>query len=343
MDAEFARKYLDGEVSINDDSQTSAKDDDTTPSNTDTPSGKDVKSSEDHKPDEGGSGASSETSTETNSSEDGGIATQQTEDKKGSEDKPGFLEGKKDKKLPYPNAKDTDIEKMKANQAFIRQKDKYKKKVAALEYELNKVKTQLLKYAAVDTSALKDDPEKLMDLKIAKSNLNSKIKTIKEQQQQAIQEQEAIEAEQANRVYQERVNTCFQDEAEKNHYNTLMNNGREKFVAFLNQYDPDNTVLQYLDDCDVSPLLVRTLMTNPNALRSVIEKRNPISKAMELRSIENRIRINLNLRKPKDTSGSSKTAKKLPSTGSQVGSNSSGTESGIRDANYWKNYLATHP
>ena len=114
MDTEFARKYLDGEVSINDDSQTSAKADDTTPSNTDTPSGEDVNSSEHHKPDEGGSGASSEKSTDTNQTDDGGIATQQTEDKKGSEDKPGFLEGKKDKKLPYPNAKDTDIEKMKA-------------------------------------------------------------------------------------------------------------------------------------------------------------------------------------------------------------------------------------
>jgi len=343
MDAEFARKYLNGEVSIADDSQPAPKADDTTPSEETTPSSEDEKPNEDlNKPDEGGTGASSETPDETKPSEDGGTATQTSDDDKDSKGKPGFLDGKKDKKLPYPNAKDTDLEKIKANQAFIRQKDKFKKKVATLENEINDLKAQLLKYASIDTSSLKNDPDKLMDLKIAKSNIQNKMNSLKAQQESVRAEQDEIEAEQANRVYQERVNTCFPDETEKNHYNTLMNNGRDKFVAFLQQYDADNTVLQYLDDCDISPLLVRTLMTNPNALRNVIEKRNPISKAMELKSLENRLRINLRLRNPQTPPKASNNPK-LPSTGSQTKAGASSDANAVRDANYWKNYLATHP
>ena len=340
MDAEFARKYLNGEVSIADASQTSTTTDDTTPSEETTPSSEDVKNSEDPKPDEGNGGASSETSTDTSVSDDAGTATQQTDDKKGSEDKPGFLEGKKDKKLPYPNAKETDLEKIKANQAFIRQKDKYKKKVAALENEISDLKTKLMKYSSIDVTKLKDDPEKLMDLKIAKNTLQSQMQNLKDQQAAVMAEQDEIEAEQANRVYQERVATCFPDETEKNHYNTLMNNGREKFVAFLQQYDPENTVLQYLDDCEISPLMVRTLMTNPNALRAVIEKRNPISKAMELRTLENRLRINQRLRTATNPPKSSKP--KLPSTGSQTNPGAGSNQDPVRDRNYWKNYLDTH-
>jgi hypothetical protein len=343
MDAEFARKYLDGEVTIEDAPQPASTETNTNPSDAGTPPAKDDKP-EDQQPDQGGSGASSETPAETKPSEDGGIATQQTEEGKDSKGKPGFLEGKKDNRLPYPHAKDTDLEKMKANQAFIRQKDKYKKKVAQLEEQNAKLKEQLLKFSAVNVESLKNDPEKLMDLKLAKNNIQTQMRNIEAQRKAAQEEQDAIEAENANRVYQERVEACFTDEAEKNHYNTLMNNGRDKFVAFLQQYDPENAVLQYLDDCDISPLMVRTLMTNPKALRAVIEKRNPVSKAMELKMLENRIMLE---RRLKQTSGSPKKAStpptnKLPSTGSQTNPGGGSTQDPVRDTNYWKNYLETH-
>jgi hypothetical protein len=344
MDAEFARKYLDGEVTIEDAPQPPSTETETTPSETGAPPANDDKP-EDQQPDEGGSGASSETPAETNPSEDGGTATQQTEDGKESKGKPGFLDGKKDNRLPYPNAKNSDLEKMKANQAFIRQKNKFKTKVAQLEEQNAKLKEQLLKFSAVNVDSLKNDPEKLMDLKLAKNNIQTQMKNIEAQRKAAQEEQDELEAENANRIYQERVNACFTDEAEKNHYNTLMANGREKFVAYLQQTDPEGAILQYLDDCDISPLMVRTLMTKPDILRSVVEKRNPISKAIELKSLENRIML---ARRLKQTSGAPKAnttppAKKLPSTGSQTNPNGGSTPDPVRDQNYWKNYLATHP
>ena len=345
MDAEFARKYLAGEVTIEDAPQPASTETNSNPSGTDTPTVTDDNPHEDQQPDEGGSGASLETPKDDKPGEDAGIATQHTEPGKDSKGKPGFLEGKKDNRLPYPNAKDTDLEKMKANQAFIRQKDKYKKKVAQMQAEMDKMKEQLLKYSSVNTQNLKDDPEKLMDLKLAKSNLQNQMLALHNQQKAMQDEQEELEAENANRIYQERVNSCFTDEAEKNHYNTLMNNGRDKFLAFLQQYDPENAILQYLDDCDISPLMVRTLMTSPKELRAVIEKRNPVSKAMALETLKNRILLDRRLRQTSSITpkkASTPPANKLPSTGSQVNPAGGSGQTEVRDSNYWRNYLATH-
>lgn len=347
MTSEEAKKYLDGSLSISEISQTSDKPEDVPPaeqnSNGEAGSGDqpnnggeqlETPASED-KPNEDGTA----TQTDEGKPEDKGNPNQPTE----TEDKNKQPKSKEDK-LPYPKASKEDVEKYKANKAFIRQKEKYKAKIGAMQSQIDDLKAQLMKYNAVDPSKIEDE-DKRLDFKMAKNTLKNKIEGLEEQRQTAMNEQEEVEAEQ---IHQQRVDACFgEDESSKSHYLRLLENGREKFVNFLGQYDKDNTILSYLDDCDISPLMVQVLMTNPEVLKRVVSIKNPLNKVVELRSIENRINMDRRLRSVKTPRNTQQTqtnspAKKLPSTGSQTQAGAGKDPNPVRDANYWHNYLATH-
>lgn len=343
MNAEFARKYLAGEVSINDDSQPTETETTSTPSEVTSSNG-----DEDGNPDN--NQTQLETPAETQEPEETRTATQSTEEPKvetvnneNQQPKPkdDTPKGKdKDSKLPYPKATPKDVKEYKANNAFIKQKKKYQAKVASMQAEIEDLKQKLMKFNAVSEDSLKDDPSKLMDLKINKNTLNNQIQHLEKYRNDVIEEQANAEAE---LIHQRRVDNCFTDEAEVEHYQTLLNNGRDKFVDFLSKYDPDNTILQYLDDCDNSPLMVQVLMTNPNVLKRVVEIRNPLNKTIELRQLENRIVMDRKLRKGGvGKANPSPASKKLPSTGSQVGKGAGSDKTAVRDSNYWRNYLQTH-
>lgn len=357
MDSATARKYLSGEVSIEDLSQPSSTETNPDPSSTGNPTTGDggndqTLDTSENSDDDTSRTATSEDETHAGSTEDtkANPSTEETNDTSNSDDKnkdtagqEEFLEGKKDKRLPYPKAKadgkkPKDLAQIKANEAFIRQKHKYKAKVADLENQISSLKAQLMKYNAVNTESLKGDVDKLTDLKVAKGLVQNQIGNL-EAQRSSVLEDEAME--QANMIHDQRVAACFDNESDVEHYHTLLENGRDKFVDFLSKVDPENAVLNYLDDCDISPLMVRVLMTNPQVLRGIIEKRNPLNKVIELRNLENRLNLDRKLRSVK-SSNTKPAAKKLPSTGSQTKPGGGNSQTEVRDSNYWRNYLATH-
>lgn len=359
MNSDLARKYLSGEVSVTDLSQPSAEQNPPDPSNASTPTeesgGGDsqLENSNSHT-EETEAGAATQTSesedgtgsSDGNPKDDKQSGKTETEDKGSQDHDESFLNSKKDNRKPYPKADSSkkdpkNLAQIKANEAFIRQKNKYKAKVRSLEDQIVSLKKQLMSYNAVDPEEIKNDTDKMIDLKLAKNMVQTQIKGL-EDQRQSVLEDEALE--EAERINQQRIDTCFVDETEKSHYQTLLTNGRDKFVQFLNTYDPENAVLQYLDDSDNSPLLIRTLMTNPEVLKSIISKRSPISKAVELKQLENRIMLERRLRSVSPKSGNivKPEAKKVPSTGSQTNPGSGSNQDPVRDRNYWKNYLATH-
>lgn len=355
MDSAEARKYLSGEVSIEELSQPSSTETKTDPSSTDNPTtGEGGNDSQLEQPSNEGDDEASRTATsdDSNSGSEGGANGDEGSDSQPNDKdtapkdngQPEFLEGKKDKKLPYPNAKSNsknpkDLAKIKANEAFIRQKHKYKAKVADLESQISSLKAQLMKFNAVNQESLKDDVDKLTDLKIAKGLVQNQINGLEAQKNSVLEDEAEM---QANQIHEQRVAACFKDEAEIEHYHTLLENGRDKFIDFLNRVDPQQTILQYLDDCDISPLMVRVLMTNPQALKKVVEKSNPMSKMFELRALESRIGLDMKLRQVKTNKPINTQPKKLPSTGSQVTAGSGHNQDEVRDAKYWRNYLATH-
>ena len=95
------------------------------------------------------------------------------------------------------------------------------------------------------------------------------------------------EAEELNR---KRIETCFTDEVEREKYNTLIKNNGPDFVKLLDKEDPESVVLGYLDDCDISPILVRILMTNKEYRDQVLSKSSPYSKQRAMENLEAKVR-----------------------------------------------------
>lgn len=248
-------------------------------------------------------------------------------------------------KLPYPKAtKPTNDAKgaaqYKANKAFIKQKEKYKAKIRDYEAKMAEMQKKLSVYEKANLDGI--DPEKANDLKLDKKILEHDIRNLAQSRQDAIVEYESA---QADEIHQSRIEKCFTDQAEIDHYNKLLENGRDKFVEFLSQVDPENAVLQYLDDTDNSPLLVRLLMTRPDILKTVVSKRSPIAKAIELKSIENRLLLNRRLRQtsPKTPPANPTNPQPQVATTGKVVGQPSAAKPAPKTLNDWNQYLKLHP
>lgn len=273
---------------------------------------------------------------------------QPPKDDKPRDEKGRFKAGEEDlgdpSKLPYPKAtKPTNDAKgaaqYKANKAFIKQKAKYKEKIKGFEAQIADLQTKLKKYEAANLDGI--DPDKANELKFDKRLLEHDINNLAQSRQNAIMEYESA---QADEIHQSRIEKCFTDQAEIDHYNKLLENGRDKFVEFLSQVDPDNAVLQYLDDTDNSPLLVRLLMTRPDVLKTVVSKRSPIAKAIELKSIETQLMLGRKLRQTstKTPPANSNSQPQVATTGRIVGQPSA-AKTAPKTINDWNAHLRAHP
>lgn len=247
-------------------------------------------------------------------------------------------------KLPYPKAtKPTNDAKgaaqYKANKAFIKQKAKYKEKIKNYEAQIAGLQKQIQTLQNANVEGL--DAEKVNDMKFDKRLLEHDLQNLAQSRQDAIMEYESA---QADEIHQSRIEKCFTDQSEIDHYNKLLENGREKFVEFLAQVDPEDTILQYLDDTENSPLLVRLLMTRPDVLKAVVAKRSPMAKAIELKSIENRLLMNRKLRStsPKTPPANPNPQPQVATTGKIVGQPTA-AKTAPKTINDWNQYLKLHP
>lgn len=273
---------------------------------------------------------------------------QPPKDDKPRDEKGRFKAGEEDlgdpSKLPYPKAtKPTNDAKgaaqYKANKAFIKQKAKYKEKIKGFEAQIADLQSKLKKYEAANLDGL--DPDKANELKFDKRLLEHDITNLAQSRQNAIMEYESA---QADEIHQSRIEKCFTDQAEIDHYNKLLENGRDKFVEFLSQVDPENAVLQYLDDTDNSPLLVRLLMTRPDVLKTVVSKRSPIAKAIELKSIETQLMLGRKLRQTstKTPPANPNPPPQVATTGRVVGQPSA-AKTAPKTISDWNAHLRAHP
>lgn len=95
------------------------------------------------------------------------------------------------------------------------------------------------------------------------------------------------EAEELNR---KRIETCFADEAEREKYNNLVKTNGPEFVKMLDKEDPESVILGYLDDSDISPILIRILMTNKEYRNEVLSKTSPYGKQRAMENLEAKVR-----------------------------------------------------
>ena len=237
-----------------------------------------------------------------------------------------------------PKKKPTKQEKI--DHAFQRQNKRHKAEIEAKDRRIAELEEKVKKYSVLEQGDFDpNDVKSYIDHKLQLNKEEGELERLKN-------ERELLASEDAQSEAQERhgrqVDECFKDDESKEHYWNLLRNGGAKFKKFLKDYDPDGAIDQFIGDSEIAPLMISTLMRNPETLRSIVEKRNPMRKMIALQQLENRLQIARKVGTRQNVQQVTQKPNKapLPIIGSQVQTPGSSVESTKRD---WNRYLEEHP
>jgi hypothetical protein len=281
--------------------------------------------SEDTKPTEAGPGEAIKT-PEPETAVDTG---REPEDTKVPENKP--------EEVPPTKKKPSRQEQI--NHAFQRNKQKFKAELEAKDKRIAELEEKVKKYSVLEQGDFDpNDVKSYIDHLRQLDKEQAELDTLKAERTKMVNEDRMNEATER---HARQVDSCFSSDEEKAHYWNLLRNGGDKFREFLNEYD-DGTIDQFIGDSDIAPVLISTLMRNPEVLKSIVEKRNPMRKMIALQQLETRLNLARKVGAAKASQGAPETkpTAKLPITGSQVSNPGSSGESTARD---WNRYLQEHP
>lgn len=188
----------------------------------------------------------------------------------------------------------------KQQYAFKLQKARWKKAEAALkerEEENAKLKAELEKYKGLTLEDFGNDADKYTDYKLDQRLGQERYNQL---QKQVEDERRQMQMQEAAEIADERLHNCFPDDGEREKYQNLIYNaehsfntmhpelGFEKFTDFLLS-EEDRSVIKYLQDSDNAPKLIRHFIHKPEAALKIMTMRNPYSKFIELKQLENRM------------------------------------------------------
>ena len=236
-------------------------------------------------------------------------------------------------------------------ESFRREKDKrkkqklsYEQRIARLEADNAELRKRL---GDVDSEDFKVDNKNLSDIVQLRTNENE-AKRLSEERERVMMEDDVAENER-------RVAQCFPDEKDREIYNRLVKNSGTDFVEKLDAEDPDGVILGCLDDCDISPIVLRVMMTKPQYLNEILSKKTRHGKEVAFDALVNRCRLADRIVKSKraqkknnDTEDAPKEAAPkglngIKPTGRQAKANTDGGGEIRKDSAYWENYLKSHP
>lgn len=229
------------------------------------------------------------------------------------------------------------------NHAFQREKARQRaqrEQLEAANKRIAELEEKVKKYSVLEQSDFDpNDMKSYIDHKFALQGEQAELENLKASRDKMVADERMSEA---SARHEQQVNDCFQSDDEREHYWALLRNGGSKFREFLNEYD-DGTVDQFIGDSEIAPVMISTLMRNPDILRSIVEKRNPFRKAIALQQLETRLQLQRKLGSRPQSQGTQQPQKptpRLPILGSQVANPGSSTESKKTD---WNRYLMEHP
>ena len=168
----------------------------------------------------------------------------------------------------------------KIDYAFQKEKAKQKK----LEARIRELEAQL---AEKKNLTIEDFDNKVGDYVNYAVDRKDKERE-KAQIEEALNESRRAEYDAMN---QRKVDFCFPDENEKAIYNKLLADHGKEFLKTLDDNDPQEAVLGFLDDSDVAPLLVRILMTSKAHRDQVLSKHSPYAKQRAMEALENSVKF----------------------------------------------------
>lgn len=188
----------------------------------------------------------------------------------------------------------------KQQYAFKREKDKRREVMARLEAkqrEIEELQAKLQKYEGLKLEHFNGDNDAFTDYKLDQRIGSEKVSRL---QQEYNSELQAAQIEEAQQIADYRLQVNFPDEQERNSYQNLIMQaesdyasmhpemGYQKFSDLLLS-EKDKTLINYLQDSDNSPKLIRHFIHKPEAALKIMTMRNPYNKIVELKQLENRM------------------------------------------------------
>lgn len=209
------------------------------------------------------------------------------------------------------------------NYAFAKEKAKRKK----LEARIAELEEENKKFKDLNVEDFKNDQQKYTDYLV-----DRKMNEMEKSRLQA--EYESSRSEEAEKINQYRINQCFEAQEDRDAYNSLIQKNGKQFLAYLDKNDPQQAVLGYLDDCDVSPIIIRLMMTRQDIRDSIMSKSTPYAKTVALDKLADRIVYAQNVIKQKAAKANAEPAKpNLPVIGKVTKSETTNTDIDLSDPN----------
>lgn len=224
----------------------------------------------------------------------------------------------------------------KQKHAFMKEKNKRKElqaKFDAKQKEIEELQAKLKKYEGLTKENFKGDEDAYTDYKIDQRYDREKVDRL---QKELSDEEHLARMEEAQQIAEYRLQTSYPDENERNQYQNLVMNaetnyaamhpeiGYSKFSDFLNS-EKDKTIIQFLQDSDNSPKLIRHFIHKPEVALKIMSMRNPYNKIVELKQLENRMLQHERMMTSQSKLQAKTPKRELPNTGKVV-SNTNNTQ-----------------
>lgn len=229
--------------------------------------------------------------------------------------------------------------------SFRKEKDKRKRQNQQFQTEIDRLKRENAelkeKLGTGDFKADKDSVSTLVKMQTNENEI-SRLQT-----EQANNEMADDMAEN-----ERRVNLCFPDENDRKVYNQLLQNSGKAFVEKLDAADPDGVVLGCLDDCEISPIVLRVLMTKPVFLNEILSKKTRHGKEVAFDALVNQCKVaDKIIRSKQKTATNGNTPKAgaraglqtIKPTGRQAKGEGGGNGNVVKNDAYWNQFLGEHP
>jgi hypothetical protein len=235
---------------------------------------------------------------------------------------------------PNPSSQHSEDEKkhnfdkqQQTEHAFKR--ERAKRKAAEAKYqkavkELEELKKQKVEYNA-------DNPSEYINHQVD-------LKTLERQKDEIYDELSSSMSAEYEEINNRRISACFPDEGSQAKFRQVIDTEGPKLLKTLDEFDPDQAVLAYLDDSDLSPILTSVLIQKPQYLEEVLSKRSKYGKYLAMQDLENRIKLaqkqlSEEKKKTEETQQPSPQKKPLPIVGSQTKSEANKDTKEVFDPN----------
>ena len=155
-------------------------------------------------------------------------------------------------------------------------------KIKRLEQRNRELEEEIKKYKGLKLEDFKGNTQDYLDYAV----------DYKDKQRELARNQEEIKSEQIaeyDELNNKRIAECFPDEKEQKIFRAIIQQNGPAFLQKLDTYDPEGAVLSYLDDCDISPLVTRILISSPEYLNEVLSKRSPYGKYNAMDKLAQRV------------------------------------------------------